>query len=877
MGIVLAIAVALAATPAQALVQHPESEWTPDINLGPAPAVVGRWAYAVAPYYNASAVAIGPKDAPTGYLTDYVITVRHQGGGIGNGVNFGNVDYSVYDEFINPTADLRIVRIRNGSGPAALADWAAPYTGTDEATRTDRTAVIGGFGRARGTEYATYYSWAAADNPPVQRWGQNKVESFSDGVTVSSLFGETYKSNVLMASFDDYNIGSYVPYESAVAEYDSGGGWFLPVGSQWKLAGLSAYTGGDYGKSYFSGGGVQGQYPIRISSYANWIDAVFKRSTWQSTTGGWAEAANWSAGVPSGVDKFAVFVNTLSDSRTVTVSAISRFGTIRFDSLGNYTIDSTGPGELVCQATTGAGAIEVYGANGAGSHTITAPIKLTSPLVVNQTSTSALLTLAGPLTTPSGLTAPTGLTKVGGGTLVLSGSNTFNGGLEIQKGTVRVMSAGALGTPSTDPKFGIVGVTLKAAGLDFRTDADLTFAHSVKVTTLTGSTVTSALNVDRLTGGTGRSVTLGTLTADGAVTLNVTSATGCSAAFSGMASFTNLGLSGVATIDTAGADLALTGGVSLASGTLTKSGSNALTLSGTQTYGSGTTLKVSGGTLALNADAGSASAYNLAVNVTGAGAAVNFGSSQHLAALTVGGTSTATLAEGSNKVVATKVFHIDGDSIPTGKFDITDARLVVNYEGANPMPVIRDQIISAFNNFAWNGNGITSGNMTADPYGSYSIGYADNSQLPVPYGPGNPFGDTEDVAPNAILVRYTLIGDIDLNGIINDIDILFLTNNYLSLVPDWFNGDVFGYDGIVDDADVLFQANSYLSTVGQVTGDLGVGLGVGLGGGIGGGIGEFGGAVPEPATMGLLLLGGAVMLARRRRAGFRTWPPFRNR
>ncbi|MCX5677225.1 MAG: hypothetical protein NTX87_19745, partial [Planctomycetota bacterium] len=342
LGALLAVAMALMATPAQALVQHSESEWTPGSGLvTPPPAVVGWWGYYYSPYYNASAVAIGPNNAPAGYLTDYVITVRHQGGVIGNGMNFGNVDYSVYDEFVNPTADLRILRIRDGSGqPAALADWAAAYSGTDETTRTDRTAVIGGFGRARGTKYASYYTWAAADVPAFQRWGQNKLEQTLDGYGAASFFGETYKSNVLIASFDAYNAGSYVPYESAVAEFDSGGGWFLPVDGLWKLVGLSAYAeGASDGKSYFSGGTVQRQYPIRISSYSNWIEAVFNRSTWQSTTGNWADAGNWSAGVPIpiGVDKFAVFLNSSSDGRTVTVSANTPFGTIRFDSRSNYT------------------------------------------------------------------------------------------------------------------------------------------------------------------------------------------------------------------------------------------------------------------------------------------------------------------------------------------------------------------------------------------------------------------------------------------------------------------------------------------------------------------------------------------------------------
>jgi len=879
-GTLLAVAMALMATPAQALVQHPESEWTPDINLGPAPAVVGWWHYPASPYYNASAVAIGPNDAPTGYLTDYIITVRHQGLGMGNGVTFGNVDYSVCDEFVNPTADLRIVRIRNGSGPAALADWAAPYTGTDEATRTDRTAVIGGFGRARGTEYSTYYTWGAADNPPVQRWGQNKVESSYDGLGASSLFGETYKSNVLIASFDDYNVGSYVPYESAVAEYDSGGGWFLPVGSQWKLAGLSAYAEGGYGKSYFRGGGIQRQYPIRISSYANWIDAVFKRSTWQSTTGGWADAANWSAGVPSGTDKFAVFTNSLSDSRTVTVSAGTPFGTLRFDSLGNYTIDSAEAGELECRATIGAGAIEVYAANGAGSHTITAPIKLTSSLVINQTSTSALVTLAGPITTPGGTT---GLTKVGAGTLVLSGSNTFNGGLEIQKGTVRVTSAGALGTHSTSP--GAADVTLKAAGLDFRTDTDLAFTHSVKVVPLTGSTATSTLNVDRLTAGTGGTVTLGALTTDGAVTLNVTSTSGCSAAFSGKASFTNLGSSGVATINTASADLALTGGVSMTTGTLIKTGPQKLTLSGTpQVYGSGTLLKVNDGALALNVDTGSATWAKLGL-VTSNAAAVSFAVTQHLAPVSLGGTSNASIAAGGTKTLFVKSLDIAGGASPSARLNLADNNLVVDYTGgASPLTQIQGWIRSGANEdpatgtLRWSGNGITS-SMAADPNVN-TAGLLVGVGVRQAVDPGDSHGfkmddmttlDGMSVGSNSVVAKFTYMGDANLDGAITAADYAVI-DWYATFgvsgaeTMGWMTGD-FNLDGRIDASDyalidwaATFQGGS-LGAAGP--GLLGLSASfqdAGLEGALGGAT-----VVPEPGTLLILCAGAAGFLRSRRR------------
>jgi hypothetical protein len=253
---------------------------------------------------------------------------------------------------------------------------------------------------------------------------------------------------------------------------------------------------------------------------------------------------------------------------------------------------------------------------------------------------------------------------------------------------------------------------------------------------------------------------------------------------------------------------------------------------------------VASGSATINSLTGTDSMTSTAAVAVGQTMTVEAGI-KNVNALNVDGALTVSNTVRSTSV--TKVLNIAGGSIPTGKLDIGDGLLVINYEGDNPMPMIRDQIVAAFNGFMWDGNGIGSKTMAADPFGNYNIGYADNSVIPVPFGVGNPFGDTEDVAWNAILVRFTLIGDVDLNGIIDDIDITFLTNNYLSEGLDWFGGDVFGYDGIVDDVDVGIQANNYLSMIGQVTG----------------GVSELG-AVPEPATMAMLLLGAAALIARRR-------------
>src|SRR5687767_2067050 len=58
--------------------------------------VVGSWGT------NASAVAIAP---------NYILTTRHQGGGVGTPVVFGGTSYVVDQEILVGNADLRIARI----------------------------------------------------------------------------------------------------------------------------------------------------------------------------------------------------------------------------------------------------------------------------------------------------------------------------------------------------------------------------------------------------------------------------------------------------------------------------------------------------------------------------------------------------------------------------------------------------------------------------------------------------------------------------------------------------------------------------------------------------------------------------------------------
>ena len=832
----------LAASPALGLVQHPNisgymnSEGPPDASLMPPAGVVGWFAD------NASAVAIAP---------DLIITTRHQGyRSVGVGVNFGG-DYTVYDWFVHPVADIRIGRIRTfpGGQPAALTDTVGLYTATDE---VNQTATIGGFGKQRGAIYPDYYTWAGLNNQ-TQSWGRNKFETTQVGQTYTSFFGETYTCNFLVSYFDDYGATGRVPYEAAVADWDSGGGWFLQSGGSWKLAGLTmgAHQPPESpgNRSYFRGmptpSGGSAQDAIRISAYDEWITGVLTRSTWSSATGGaWSDTVNWDNGsAPAAKDKWAVFSDSTPAARGVTVGANTKLGTLRFDTPGDVSISKTDSGGLEFSVTIDSAVLETFSTNGNGALVISAPVKLTSPLLVNHNS-AGLVTLSGQVS------GTKGLTKGGTGTLVLAASNTFTGGTLVNQGTLRLTSAGALG---------LLGKTTTLGGgdLEVRSDSSLTYTNGVK------ATASATINVDRASSGTGQTMTFGALTTENQVTLHVTGGNGYSLAFNGTALIDGLPGTGTATIDTAGADLKLLGGLTLNQGTLAKTGPGTLTVAGTQTYGPNTTLKVNQGTLALNADAGGgAGAHNLAVQANNSSAVV-FGAAQHLSGLQLTGGS-ASLAGGADKVLVTQTLSIESTA---SRLDLADNFLIVNYTGSSPYSQMLAWLKSGYAGGTWTGNGITSSVAALDGM-TLAVGYAENKDLLDPFGPGHPFGGVTSIDDTAFLARYTLVGDVNLDGIVNDDDIGVIVVNYLGTGLSWSDGDVFGYDGVVNDDDVGVAVVNYGGSVGQLADVLGPLLSQAAGVSLpGDSVSYSPGApsgVPEPASV-LLLLAGMVGALRKHR------------
>jgi hypothetical protein len=122
--------------------------------------------------------------------------------------------------------------------------------------------------------------------------------------------------------------------------------------------------------------------------------------------------------------------------------------------------------------------------------------------------------------------------------------------------------------------------------------------------------------------------------------------------------------------------------------------------------------------------------------------------------------------------------------------DLANNRLTIRYgSDADPIASIAAWIKNGYNGGAWNGNGIFSSVAAANSL-SYGLGYADSADA------GNP----ANLAPDTIEIKYTLLGDANLNGVVDGTDFAIVAANFNKGVSGWDQGD-FNYDGVVDGTD----------------------------------------------------------------------------
>jgi fibronectin-binding autotransporter adhesin len=493
------------------------------------------------------------------------------------------------------------------------------------------------------------------------------------------------------------------------------------------------------------------------------------------------------------------------------------------------------------------------GAIAAGTYTIDG-----GTLTFAKTASAAIMAIGNGSVTGSGTLA--GITSTGFGTVVQNGgvvSMASNALIDLGRGGangVYVMAGGTLTTGTIQFGTGTNGATRR-----FQMSGGVVNASSI---TFGASSLT--INSDRRFDVSGGSLTTGSFLLGGGASLNISGGSVSIASLllsTGTKLRTSIDLALGSTVTNGNSEiqvdantLALTGTINNVGRNLNKTGGGTLTLSGTQNHTFDAAaptvnpqLSASAGTLNLNADGGT----NLIVN---ANAATNFGVTQHLAALNVSSAATASLGAGADKGLVVGSLNLDGGATPTVKLDLHDNDLIVNYSGgvgSTVFPTVQAQIKSAYNGGGWTGNGITSSEAGANhtAHGT-ALGYVEAADA----GYANGTFSGQSVDGDAVLVRYTLSGDSNVDGTVDLTDFTFLAANFNKVGgANWLQGD-YNYDGTVDLTDFTFLASNFNQSMPAN----------------GGSPSSVGTLVPEPASTAMLALcGGALIRRRRRRAGAR--------
>jgi hypothetical protein len=192
----------------------------------------------------------------------------------------------------------------------------------------------------------------------------------------------------------------------------------------------------------------------------------------------------------------------------------------------------------------------------------------------------------------------------------------------------------------------------------------------------------------------------------------------------------------------------------------------------------------------------------------------------------------------------------------TSKLDLVNNTLVVTAPDAatqaTVMATLQDQLTSGKAGGTWTGQGITASAMTDSSFAAVNaVVLVDAGDL----GISGTFRGLTGVDANSTILAVAHNGNATLDGKVDAFDLNRLAANWQQTGKSWITGDFTG-DGKVDAFDLNALAAQWQYGVG---GSLEAALAS---------FPEFSGvvaAVPEPASLAVLALGGAALLGRRRR------------
>lgn len=320
-------------------------------------------------------------------------------------------------------------------------------------------------------------------------------------------------------------------------------------------------------------------------------------SEWNTGSGAWSVAGNWTGGVPNAPGAVAKFGAVPTSPTTVTVDGAKTVGGIVFDNTNSYTLVGAAGDTITLSNGIATAGITVT----SGSHVVAAPVALATDTLVS-TAAGTTLRLSGNVSGSKTFTA------AGSGTTVLSGSNSY-GATAVSSGTLQI------GDNSTTGTLGTGDVTVSSgATLTFNRSDDFTVANNIGGTTgqvtkegagiltLTGTntfgTTSGGLNLNSGTVKLGSATALpsgvGLAFAGGTLDLNENSATVSSLTGSSGTITDNSLTAGTSALTFDSANSSTFGGV-IANGAarsiaVGKGGSGALTLTGNNTFTGGLTI-----------------------------------------------------------------------------------------------------------------------------------------------------------------------------------------------------------------------------------------------------------------------------------------------
>jgi hypothetical protein len=213
---------------------------------------------------------------------------------------------------------------------------------------------------------------------------------------------------------------------------------------------------------------------------------------------------------------------------------------------------------------------------------------------------------------------------------------------------------------------------------------------------------------------------------------------------------------------------------------------------------------------------------NGGLTVAGSGAVTLTGSNSYLGATNVSGTldvaaasslpTTTSLSIQSGGMVqfAAGIGTVTISSLSilgSGSLDIGNNELIIDYPfGSDPIASIAEMLKTGYAGGQWSGPGIISSDISSNP--GYSLGYADGAD-----------GIVAGLEPGQIEIKFTLIGDANLDGAVNAEDFTAFSENIGQTGRHWDQGD-FNFDGTVNAEDFTLMAENFGQTAGQGAGPI---------------------------------------------------------